>query len=144
MGRSAPDEAPLESRSWIWIWARQRATSSEGLDHVIVGAESEPADLVHVVLAGGDHDDGHVFALSHLAADFEAADSRQHHVEQQQRVFLRPRQTQPFAAVEGDLHREAVGFQIVAFQFRNRAVVLHNQDFPHVIPPLSPRRLREF
>src|SRR5262245_36070333 len=53
----------------------------EGLGYVVVGADLEAGDLVGLAALGGQHDDRHLAARAHLAADFDAVHLRQHQVE---------------------------------------------------------------
>ena len=67
---------------------RDKLARREGLCHIIVRAESEPADLIDVVLSRGDQDDRDVLPLPHLAADFEAVLSGEHEIQDQKCIVL--------------------------------------------------------
>ena len=64
--------------------ARQQLAMAERLGHVVVGAEVEAPDAVGLFAARGQQDDRHGSALAQLAADVEAAQTGQHHVEHHQ------------------------------------------------------------
>ena len=61
----------------------------ERLRQVVVGADLETDDLVHVLVASGQHQDRDVGALAHAAADLEAVHVGQVEVEDDQRRRLR-------------------------------------------------------
>ncbi len=55
----------------------------EGLGDIVVGAGHKAGDLVHLLGAGGEHDDADVrVGRADAAADLEAVDVRQHDVQQ--------------------------------------------------------------
>ena len=51
---------------------RDHLAGAEGLDHVVVGAQLEADDAVHLGAARGQHHDRHVGAPAQLAADVAA------------------------------------------------------------------------
>ncbi len=53
----------------------------EGLGDIVVGAHFEPDDAVDHVALAGDHDDGNVRALAHLAGDGEPVGAAEVEVE---------------------------------------------------------------
>ena len=54
--------------------AREKLTNREGLAHVVVGAGVQRADLVRVLAARADHDDGHDGPRADGADDLDAVD----------------------------------------------------------------------
>ena len=56
-------------------------TRREGLGHIIVSAQSQSADLVHIVLFGRYNDNRNVLLLSYLFADFKSVHLRKHQVQ---------------------------------------------------------------
>ena len=57
----------------------------ERLRQVVVGPDLEADDLVHVLVARGQHQDRHVGALADPAADLDPVDVREHQVEDDER-----------------------------------------------------------
>ncbi|MNR25185.1 hypothetical protein D3C85_1423190 [compost metagenome] len=110
--------------------ARQQQARAHRFAHVVVGAQVEAEDLVGIVAARGEHQDRAVITIADLAANAQAVFTGQHQVEDHQvRLFLddaRRRQ----GAVALDRHAQAIGFQVVAGQFGQTLVVLHNQYLP--------------
>jgi len=80
LGRRPPKDRPDP---------RHELARVEGLGEVVVGADLEPDDLVHVLVARGQHEDGHVGVLADPLADLDAVDVREHQVEHDQRRLLR-------------------------------------------------------
>ncbi len=56
--------------------------TAEGLGDVVIGAELEPDDLVHLAVLRGEHHDRDVGAPPQLATDLESGKAGQHQVEQ--------------------------------------------------------------
>ena len=71
----------------------------ERLGQVVVGAELQADDAVHIFAAGREHDDRHFAFLAQAAQDFEAIHARQHHVQQDDRVVALQRLVQAALAV---------------------------------------------
>ena len=79
VGRRAAEDA---------LHARHELARVERLRQVVVGADLEPDDLVDVLVAGGQHQDRHVGALAHAAADLQPVHVGQVEVEDDQRRRL--------------------------------------------------------
>src|SRR3990172_212494 len=62
----------------------QQLQVAERLGNVVVGAHLQASHLVHLAVAGADHDDGHVGDAAHFLADLEAVDAREDDIEKQQ------------------------------------------------------------
>src|SRR5215470_12493345 len=89
--------------------AREELARVERLGQVVVGAELEADDLVHVLPLGGDHDDrdaGGVRARAQAAAHLEAVHAGEHEIEKDDVRRLRPGEGQAALAVgrDRDLH----------------------------------------
>ena len=80
---------------------RHKLPRVERLGQVVVGADLEADDLVHVVAAGREHDDRDVAFAPQRAADLHAVDLGQHQVEHDQRGLEGARLLQRLAAVVG-------------------------------------------
>ena len=107
--------------------AGQQFLDGEGLGHVVVRAHVQPHDLVAHVILGGEHDDGHVALLAQAAADFDAAQFRQHQVQNQKIGLPVQAALQAGAAVIGALHLVALVFQFQCDEARDLGFVLHDQ-----------------
>ena len=111
--------------------AGDQFTRVERLGHIVVGPQFQPHDLVHAVVAGGEHDDGQVgreLAGPHAAADLPAIHLRQHQVEHHQRRGLAGDQVQRRGPVAGRLHTEPLSFEIHPRQFDDVGLVVHDQN----------------
>ena len=135
--------------------AQQRAHAGEQfrhrerLDDVVVGAGSEPAHLLALLAARGEHDDRQLAGFrprAQPAAQLDAGQARQHPVEHHQvgAALLQP--SIGLVAARGGLNLVALGLEIVAEQHGERLFVLHDQDarvhgfVPWRIRYLSPAR----
>ena len=74
---------------------RHQHAGGKGLFDVIVRAETQPPDLVHILAQRRDHQNGDILLLAHGAADGKAIRSRQHQVEKQKIAILRQSGIQP-------------------------------------------------
>lgn len=77
----------------------RRVRSAEGLDDVVVCAEAECTDFVHVLKACRYHQDWDVEFLAHRAADGKTVSAGQHDVQQDKAVIARERQAFALIAV---------------------------------------------
>ena len=78
------DDAPQDA-----LHACDELARVERLRQVVVGADLQPDDLVHVLVACGEHQDRDVGALPHTAADLDAVDVGQVEIEDHQGGHLR-------------------------------------------------------
>ena len=111
--------------------ARGKLAHGEGLGDVVVRAELQAEDLVHLVSPCGEHDDrdvaGHAVALE-APADLQAVDAGQHDVQQHKGRALH------FAALErlfpgqGRDHVVSGRLQVKRDQFQNMDLIIHSQD----------------
>ena len=105
---------------------------TEGLDDVVIGAQAEAADLVDVFLPGRYHEDRDVLGFADSPANLEAIAAGQHDVQQDEVIGVFQGFLFPYLAIDRDVGTEAIGFQVVPFQFGNALVVFNNQDTFHV------------
>ena len=57
--------------------------------HVIIGAQAQAADLVDIILFGGNHDDGRILDFPEPFADFKSIHARKHEVQDQKiKIFI--------------------------------------------------------
>ena len=99
--------------------ARDKLARAERLGHVVVRAETEAADLVDIVLSGGNHEDRDVTLFPDSLADLKAVHPRQHQVEHDQVKLFRERLVQSLPAVVLHLDLEIRELEIILFQFRD-------------------------
>ena len=111
----------------------------EGLDHVVVGAELQADDAVHLLGLGGEHEDrdvAHRDALLQQPADLQAVHAGQHQVEDDQVRLAALRHLEGGLAVLGGLHRHAGLPQVVGDDLDDVGLVLHHEDpFAHSARP---------
>ena len=107
--------------------ARHQLARIEGLAQIVVGAELEADDAVDVVAACGQHEDRRVVAGAERAQDIEAADARQHHIENQNLEIVGLELVERIAAVVHALDLEMFGAQVFAEHLTKLAIVIHQQ-----------------
>ena len=120
--------------------ARTRAIEhlgTEGLGHVIVGAEIQAADDVGLLALGGQHDDGHGLGprlAPQTLADGQPVEVGQHEVQEDQVGRLRGGGGQRLFARAHARHLVAFLQQVVADQFADVLLILDHQHgfFQHV------------
>ena len=114
----------------------------EGLGDIVVRPGLEPADLVVLLLPGGEQQDGHIVpVLAQGLAHVEADHFGQHDVQQDQVRLLRPGLPQALLAVIGLQNAVALPLQVEAENVHDVLLVLYNQDglfLRHTRPPNSP------
>ena len=131
--------------------ARLQFTHAERLGEVVIGAAVEPDDDVGLGVAGGEHQDGRVgvrAGRAHRAAERDAVEPGQHHVEHEQVECRRPRDVEGLAPVPEVLDREACQPQVELQQFTDGRIVLHDEhpsafSLRHWVAGMVPR-LREY
>ncbi len=109
---------------------RDHLGGAEGLDHVVVGAELEADDLVHLGAARGQHHDRHVGAAAQLAADVAAVAVGQGQVEHHQVRFLAGGELQGAGRGRGHQRLEARPAQRLGEGLGDRLLVLDDEDAP--------------
>lgn len=98
---------------------------------VIICAEAETANLVHVIRVRRHHQDRHIQLLAQPLADGKPVHARQHQSQQNKVKCARERRVQPAQTVIRRLDLHAVELQIVALNFRDLMVVFNEQDLTH-------------
>ena len=108
--------------------ARNQLARVEGLGQVIVSTQLQPDNLVDVVVARGEHEDGQVAAGAQLTADLPSIKAGQHQVEHDQ--VRRPRQQllQRDLAVGGAVDLEALALQIEPHKVDDVLFVIDEED----------------
>ena len=108
---------------------RDELSEAERLGHVIIGAGLETTDLVDLLIACGEHDDGRSDAArAHVAADVEAVLAGQHHVEHDQ-LGRRPKnRCDAGRPVGGEFDLEAFEQQLVVQREADARFVRDHQN----------------
>ncbi len=116
--------------------AGQQLAHRERLGDVVVGAEVEPQDPVHLgAPRRQDQHRGVVAGPPQPAEQLVAVEAREHDVEDDQVEPSRPRQPEPLAPVGGRGHLEPLAGERHLEPHPDRGVVLHHQD-PRPAHPL--------
>src|SRR3569623_1117828 len=106
----------------------------EGLGHVVVGTEAEPADLIlDAGKAGEDQDGGLHLGDAEGAEHLVAAHVGQVQVKQDDVVIIQLAKIDALFAEVRRVHIETFGFEHQFDALRRRAVVL-NQEYTHAVP----------
>lgn len=101
----------------------------EGFGHVVVGAEFEADDLVDVVAACGEHDDGDVAFAAKFAEDLEAIEAGHHDVEDDEGGRGLLEAGDGFAAVGGVFDGIAFFFEVEGVEVADVGFVVDEEDF---------------
>ena len=104
------------------------------LGHVVVGAQFEADDAIHVVAPGGQHQHRHLAVGTDAAQGLDAVEARHHHVEHDNGVLPRQRRRDARLAIVANLHREALAPDVLLQHRRQLDVVVHQQNFVHRAP----------
>ncbi len=104
----------------------------EGLRQIVVCANLEAGDLVEVVVAGRQHQDGQSVRLPDAPANLEPVEIGEHQVEDDKRRRLGGDKGQRLAAACRHTHREAVLAQVGGDERRDRLLVLDDENGLHV------------
>src|SRR5581483_11992149 len=108
--------------------ARGQLARAERLRDVVVRADAEADELVHLLAAGREHDHGDGRAGAQAAADFEAIDARQHHVEHHQVRRESLERLDRGEAVADGADVVAVTAQVAFDDVGDHALVLDDED----------------
>jgi hypothetical protein len=101
------------------------------LDHVVVGAGLQAHDHVDVIATRGEQDDRQLVGAPDAAADLEAVDPGQHHVQHDQVRALLAQQLQAVLTRRGGHHAVALASQAHLQGGAYRLVVLYQQQESH-------------
>ncbi len=109
--------------------ARNQFARVEGLGQVIVRAEFEAEDLVNVLVAGGEHEDGRgIVTLAQALADFEAIQFGEHHVQHDQRGAKHAHCFERGLAIRCGLDAKALTLQIHLRELQDGGFVVYEED----------------
>ena len=101
----------------------------EGLVDVVVRPAFKADDLVRVLAAGGEHDDGHVGKLPDAHARLQPVDLRHHQIQDDEVEAPRPGQLHRRRTVIGAFHLIALVLQVELDTLYQQALIIHNQYF---------------
>ena len=108
--------------------ARGQFARVEGLRQIIVGAQFQAHDAVHIFAARGQHQHRDFAFLPQPLENLEAVDARQHDIEHHQVDAGLQRLLQTAVAFVGRLHGEALAAQEFAEQRGEFGIVIDQQD----------------
>ena len=114
----------------------QQLAGAEGLCDVIVGPQIQRFDLVHLVGAGRQHDDGGHVLLPHGADQLQAVPVRQAQVQNDQVRIVGGEQSQAHGAGVGHQRLIIIGGQQRFDKAADIRLILHNEDFEFIIAHL--------
>jgi len=121
-GRRPPPQHRLD--------ARHQLPRIERFGQVVVRADFQPHDALHVVALGGEHDDRQGFpAAAQAPAYRQAVLAGQHEIEDHQVVALARKLPVHLGGVVYHAHREALLGEIAVEQVAQPGVVVHDEDF---------------
>ena len=133
---SLPSSSAVSSGGGLGLAAQHRPhprhkhLGTEGLGHVVVGAEIQPADNVGFLALGGEHDDGHrlgPWLASQTLADGQPVEIGQHEVQEDQVGRLRGGGGQGLFARTHARHLVAFLQQVIADQLADVFLILDHQ-----------------
>src|SRR5215210_5532888 len=104
--------------------ARHQLPDGERLGHVIVRPELEPDDSVYLVVAGGEHDDGHVALGADPSYYLRAVELGEHDVEHDQVRLVALERFQGGLAVTRDLDLEPLALEGMREHLLERRLVV--------------------
>ena len=97
------------------------------LDHVVVGAEPQTADLVAVLAARAQEENRHAEALAQTPADIEPGLALEHHVEEHAIDAAPTERGYGGRATRGRMHLEAFRLQEIAHEAHDLRLILDEQ-----------------
>ena len=112
--------------------AGQQFVEGERLGQIVVGAAAQPFDLVMDAVLRRQHENQALRPLPpEAAADLDAVDRRQHHVEDDQRIAMVAAELQRLFAVVGNVDDEPFGLEPALEEADDAWVVLDEQQLCH-------------
>lgn len=120
--------------------AGEQFARREGFGDIVVGAHFQPDDAVHLVRAGGQHDDGRrlVSADTQLAAQDEAVVARHHQIEDDQIDCICLEEGPHLPPVGNGGHPQTVLLQVSGHKLADFPIVIDDQDVIDVLHGKTP------
>src|SRR5947209_6364334 len=110
--------------------ASEEFANGKRFGDVVVSAQLEPNDFIHLLAAGGEHDNGNRRALGlELLAYVETAHARHHHIENYQIGRILECAFQAIDAIESGNNLKALILEVIAQSGDHVWFILDNQDF---------------
>jgi len=109
--------------------ARHHLARAERLGYIVIAAQFEADDAVHLVGTRGQEKYGNVGETPQLPADIETAQIRQADVENNQIVIAAVEKLQRLSAEGAAIHRKAVHLQRIGQGFGNGGFVVDDENF---------------
>ena len=106
-------------------------TGAEGFRDVVISPQAKPPDLINVFFLCGNHNNGGVFYLPDLPADFKAIHTRQHQIQDHQIKILMKRHMKSLFSIILDLNLKSAQLQIILLQLCYAFFIFHNQYPAH-------------
>ena len=119
LGQRGPAEDRLDAAAEL--------PDGEGLRDVVVGAQLQAEHLVDLLGLGGQHDDGHGAAGADPAADVEAVELGQHHVQHDEVEAAVAQARESLPSVQGRDHVVALLAQRIREQLLDRSLIVDEQ-----------------
>ena len=98
------------------------------LGQIIIGAEFEPHDAIHVLTVRRQHDNGQRGLGANLAQYFKAANAGQHHIQDHQRIITGKCALNAGRAVMNGLNLKSLRIQILLDQFAKFHVIVDDEN----------------
>ncbi len=145
--RSGPDHRASVGAAQVTakrrLAPRQQLRNAERLDHVIVGAELEQANLFLLVRMDRQHDNRNIGPRAHPLEHFGAFDIRQIEVEYDEIGPVHGRSPKPALGILGLDHREAVKLEARAEKAPDLRFIVDDEHLSHRACPQARARPKE-
>ena len=100
----------------------------ERLGEVIVGADFQADDAVHVVAVGGEHDDGDGGDGANFAENFEASHAGKHHVENNEGIGAGESAAEAYGAVVNGFGAQALGDEVFGDELAQFDIIINDEN----------------
>ena len=108
--------------------ARGEFAGIEGLGEVIIGADLQADDAVHVVAVSGEHDHRDVGDGTDLAENFEAAHAGEHHVENDEGIGAGESAAEADAAVVNGFGAQALRDEVFGDELAQLDIIINDEN----------------
>jgi hypothetical protein len=108
--------------------ARGEFAGIKGLGEVIIGADFQADDAVHIVAVSGEHDNGDSGYGADFAENFEAAHAGKHYVENDEGIGSGESAAETDAAVVNSFGAQALGDEVFGDEFAQLDVVINDEN----------------
>ncbi len=108
--------------------ARSELTGIEGFGEVMIGADFQADDALHIVAVSREHDDGNGGDGADFAEDFEAAHAGKHDVENDEGVGAGESAVQADTAVVNGFCAQALGDEVFGDEVAQFDVIINDEN----------------